>query len=338
VVDGGGNVAQAAAGCPGAPGEPRLGALAANGGVPPTLQPGAGSSAVDAVPAFLTCPPTDARGATRPAGAACDVGAYEVAPPLATTGAATVTGSTARIAGTVATRGLATSVRVEIGRTAAYGTETPLVSVPGDTGPTGVGVTVGGLVPLTTYHYRLVAIGPDGTSVGADRTFTVTPPSIAGVGRPRITGATVRPKRFAPVPSGGARTGARKGRPALGGLLTFRLSERATLGITVTRSLRGRTLGAGKKARCRPVAPGVRVARGARCVRVQTLGTVRRSASAGRNRFVITGNVGSKALAPGTYRLVLVATDADGQRSAPATVAVRILPAPPPPRRSATGG
>ena len=211
VVDGGGNLAQAAPGCPGAAGDARLGALAANGGVPPTLQLGAGSAAIDRVPAFLPCPATDARGATRPVGGTCDVGAYEVAPPVATTGAATVSGATVRIAGTVTTRGLATGVRVQIGRTASYGTETPLVTVAGDAGPTSVGVTVGGLVPLTTYHYRLVASGPDGTSLGADRTFTVTPPSVTGIGRPRLTALTVRPKAFAPVPRGGTRAGARTG-------------------------------------------------------------------------------------------------------------------------------
>ncbi len=339
VVDGGGNLAQAAPGCPGAGGDARLGALAANGGVPPTLQPGAGSAAVDRVPAFIACPATDARGATRPVGAACDVGAYEVAPPVATTGPATVTGATVRIAGTVSTRGLATGVRVQIGRTTSYGTETPLATVAGDAGPTSVGVTVGGLVPLTSYHYRLVASGPDGTSLGADRTFTVTPPSVSGVGRPRLTGLTVRPKAFAPVPRGGTRTRARNGRPPLGAVMAFRLSERATVGITVTRSLRGRVVRAGKRARCVPVSIGARVKRGRGCVRVETLGTVRRGGTAGGNRFEITGNVGTRALPPGTYRLVLVAIDADGRRSAPAKVAIRILPVPPPPlRRSSTGG
>jgi CSLREA domain-containing protein len=339
VGDGGANVNQAASGCPGTAGDARLGALAANGGVPPTLQPGAGSAVIDRVPAFVICPATDARGATRPVGGACDVGAYEVAPPVAVTGGATVTGSMARIGGTVTTRGLATGVRVQIGRTASYGTETPLVTVAGDAGPTAIGVTVGGLVPLTTYHYRVVASGPDGTSVGADRTFTVTPPSVAGLGRPRLTRLTVKPKAFAPVPRGGTRTGARKGRPPLGALLSFRLSERASVGITVTRSLRGKVVRAGKRARCVPVSTRAKLRRGRGCIRVQTLGTVRRSGTPGANRFVLTGNVGTRPLAPGTYRLVLVATDPDGQRSAPARVAIRILPSPPPPlRRSATGG
>ena len=107
----------------------------------------------------------------------------------------------------------------------------------------------------------------------------------------------------------------------------------------MTRSLRGKVVRAGKRARCVPVSTRARVKRGRGCVRVETLGTVRRGGTAGGNRFEITGNVGTRALPPGTYRLVLVAIDADGHRSAPAKVAIRILPVPPPPlRRSSTGG
>ena len=119
--------------------------------------------------------------------------------------------------------------------------------------------------------------------------------------------------------------------------LTFRGVE--TVAITVTRNLRGRVVGAGKRTRCAPVAAKAKVRRGRGCIRVRTLGTVRRAGKAGVNRFVMTGNVGTRPLAPGRYRLTFVATDRDGQRSAPARVTIRILPAsPPPPRRSATAG
>jgi hypothetical protein len=293
---------------------------------------------VDHVPAVVPCPATDARGATRPVGAACDAGAYEVAPPVPVTGGVTLSGSTARIAGMVTTRGLPTQVRVQIGRTSAYGTDTPLVTIPGEASPTAVAVSVGGLVALQTYHYRLIASGPDGTVAGADRTFTVPRPGTTALARPRLLGLTVRPRAFAPVPRGGGRTAARKGRPAFGTLVTFRLSERATVRITVTRVVRGRLVRAGKSMRCRVVGARARVVRGKRCSATRTLGTVRRAGAAGRNRFVMTGRVGAKALAPGAYRLTFVATDADGERSAPARAAIRILPAPRPPRRSARAG
>jgi hypothetical protein len=141
------------------------------------------------------------------------------------------------------------------------------------------------------------------------------------------------------VPRGGTRTRARKGRPAHGALVVFRLSERARVSITVTRSLRGKVVRAGKRTRCVAVSSRAKLKPARRCVRVRTLGTVRRAGKAGVNRFVMTGRVGTRPLPRGSYRLVFVATDADGQRSVPRKAAIRILRAPPrPPRRSATGG
>ncbi len=60
-------------------GDPRLGALAANGGSTPTLLPGAGSVAIDALGAG-PCPGTDQRGLPRPALGGCDAGAVEIQP------------------------------------------------------------------------------------------------------------------------------------------------------------------------------------------------------------------------------------------------------------------
>lgn len=59
--------------------DPLLGPLADNGGETDTVALGAGSPAIDAGdPAH--CPATDQRGYPRPAGAGCDIGAYEVEP------------------------------------------------------------------------------------------------------------------------------------------------------------------------------------------------------------------------------------------------------------------
>jgi hypothetical protein len=63
-------------GCPGAVGNPLLGPLASNGGPTQTMALGAGSAAIDQVPAG-ECIATDQRGAPRPQGAACDIGAFE---------------------------------------------------------------------------------------------------------------------------------------------------------------------------------------------------------------------------------------------------------------------
>ncbi len=64
--------------------DPGLGPLSANGGLVDTTAPKPGSPAIDAG-TIEGCPGTDARGVLRPAGLACDIGAFEVATPAAST-------------------------------------------------------------------------------------------------------------------------------------------------------------------------------------------------------------------------------------------------------------
>jgi hypothetical protein len=72
-----GSLAWGDASCAGVPtGDPRLGALQDNGGPTPTMLPGAGSAALDAVACDANVP-ADERGIARPQGGACDVGAAE---------------------------------------------------------------------------------------------------------------------------------------------------------------------------------------------------------------------------------------------------------------------
>ena len=59
--------------------DPKLGALANNGGFTQTMALGAGSSAID-TGTNTGCPATDQRGVTRPQGSQCDIGAYEYDP------------------------------------------------------------------------------------------------------------------------------------------------------------------------------------------------------------------------------------------------------------------
>lgn len=95
------------------------------------------------------------------------------APPGATTTAASdVTATTATLNGTVVTDG-ATTYHFEWGTTTAYGSRSPEDSVSGG-GPNGkdVSADVVGLQPGTTYHFRVVATNADGTTNGADMTFT----------------------------------------------------------------------------------------------------------------------------------------------------------------------
>src|SRR5205807_2031620 len=67
--------------------DPLLGPLDANGGPTRTLALLAGSPAIDGGDASR-CDAVDQRRVARPKGAACDIGAYELAPPDAATGTA----------------------------------------------------------------------------------------------------------------------------------------------------------------------------------------------------------------------------------------------------------
>jgi predicted outer membrane repeat protein len=91
IIDGGGNLSWPDLSCPGINRDPLLGPFANNGGPTPTLALGPGSPAIDAADdAICAAGPIDnldQRGATRPSGLHCDIGAVEqqptAGPPIA---------------------------------------------------------------------------------------------------------------------------------------------------------------------------------------------------------------------------------------------------------------
>jgi hypothetical protein len=111
----------------------------------------------------------------------------------------------------------------------------------------------------------------------------------------------------------------RHGRPP-GTTVRFTLSEGATVQLGAERAQQGRRVGGS----C------VRPTRSNRsrraCVRYLTVrGAITRASSAGPNRVAFSGRLGALRLAPASYRLVLTATDAAGNVSAPARAAFRVL-------------
>jgi hypothetical protein len=93
--------------------------------------------------------------------------------PSATTGAATNVGQAgATVNGTFNPASQDTMYWFEYGPTANYGYET--TSQNGGDGNTDqpASANLAGLTPSTTYHYRLVAFSPGGTTLGPDQTFT----------------------------------------------------------------------------------------------------------------------------------------------------------------------
>ena len=110
-------------------------------------------------------------------------GSLAAKPPAVTTGAATsVSASSAKVEGEVNPERSPTTYYFEYGPTTAYGSKSPPAgqSVGYGTGGIAVSQTLTGLAAAATYHYRIIATGPEGTSNGEDRTFKTESSTTAG--------------------------------------------------------------------------------------------------------------------------------------------------------------
>ena len=120
--------------------------------------------------------------------------AAALSPPGVYTGSASnVTFSSAVLAGGVDAKGQITNYFFQYGTTSAYGAQTPLAPAGNGTITIKVSQVVTGLQPAAVYHYRVVAVGPAGTTDGTDHTFSTAkiPLSvqIAGVPDPVVFGS-----------------------------------------------------------------------------------------------------------------------------------------------------
>jgi hypothetical protein len=95
-------------------------------------------------------------------------------PSVDTGGSKAVTYSTATLGGSINPQGSSTSFYFQYGPTRAYGGQSAIGAVGAGTRSVPVAVGIAGLAPLTIYHYRLVGVNADGTTLGADRTFQTT--------------------------------------------------------------------------------------------------------------------------------------------------------------------
>ncbi len=108
--------------------------------------------------------------------------AVGAATPDATTGsAAQVTATGAQVTASVNPDGQATTYAFQYGTSTDYGSQSATAHAGSGTSSESVHATLGGLVSGTTYHYRVVATNPSGTTAGSDTTFTTdrTPPAVA---------------------------------------------------------------------------------------------------------------------------------------------------------------
>lgn len=109
-------------------------------------------------------------------------------PVVSTAGSSSVTYSSAILYGDVNAKGLPTDYYFQYGTTGAYGAQTPLAPAGNGTLTVKLSQAVTGLLPVTLYHYRIVAVNAAGSALGHDRTFktAIVPLSvqIAGVPNP----------------------------------------------------------------------------------------------------------------------------------------------------------
>ena len=282
VADAGHNLSFAGSGCRSTflTADPNLGPLQDNGGPTPTISLGTGSAAIDKVPvAGAGCPAVDQRGVGRPSGPACDIGAYELAPPAASTGTAQLSGTAAAIVFARITPNAGDAgVSFQYGKSKRYGSQTRVQPLSG-VSSTIASAKLTGLKPNTTYHYRVVATSMDGTSAGVDRSFSTS-------AVPVIAALRLASPAFRATGNGGT-------------LVSYTDTNASRTTLTVLRPVSGARQGK----RCVRRTPHGAHAR--RCVRYVEVGSLSRRDVAGRNHFRFSGRIGGRALTPGTYRLAV---------------------------------
>ncbi len=298
--------------CPGINGDPKLGPLRDNGGATQTAALLSGSAAVDLAPPGAGCPQTDQRGVVRPQGAGCDVGAYELAPPVIAGARATPSGpSSAAVTATVSPNLQDTKLTVRYGSTAAHQMTTASTDAGAGATPAAISIRLAGLASSTTYHAQLVASNADGAASSGDLTFTTPAPGGGGAVNP-IAPALSHVRQSASrwlEGSGVAIISARRRLP-VGTTFSFRLNETATVSFAFTQAVPGRSV----NHRC--LAQTRRNAHRRRCTRAAIRGTLSFTAHSGANKVRFDGRLSRRhKLAPGTYTLAISATDAARQRS-----------------------
>ncbi len=301
--------------------DPLLGPLADNGGITQTMALAPGSPAINAA-ASAACPATDQRGVLRPAGSGCDIGAFELAMPTATSGqASTVATASATLNGLATNPDLAgASSFFQYGTTAAYGLLAPAQMIGPTTAQAAITAPIGALTPATLYHFRLVVQNGVSTAYGADQTFTTSAPARTASAAPVLSGLAVRASKVLPELGRGASI-ARKTRRPRGAKISYSDSAQATTTFTVLRARPGFRVGK----RCQANRPRRHTGKLRPCTRYVNVGGFTHADVAGANSFHFTGRVNSAPLPVGGYRLQARARNGTGQTSRTVTAGFRII-------------
>lgn len=97
-------------------------------------------------------------------------------PSINSVSSSAVTDTTATLGATVTPNGAATTVSFEYGTSTSYGSTTPGQVIGSGNSPVTSSNPLTGLPSGTTIHYRVIAANSQGTTTGADNTFTTTAP------------------------------------------------------------------------------------------------------------------------------------------------------------------
>ena len=131
---------------------------------------------------------------------------------------------------------------------------------------------------------------------------------------PKIGVLSISPKRFA-VSKKATALSARKKRTHQGATIRYTLSEPARVSFVVEQSIKGHKKGRACK----------RHGRGKRCTLIVSKATLTRSGQSGANQLGFSGRLGRRRLSAGSYKLVVRAVDAAGNRSGAKTVSFKIV-------------
>ncbi len=298
IIDGGHNLSFGDTGCPltFSSADPKLGALQFNGGPTQTMALGAGSGALDQVPASgANCPGEDQRGVTRPAGGACDIGAFEFAAPTCRpVAASTAAGHAVRVA---------LKCSDPAGATLSYTIDTRAAH-----GALGAIDATGGVLytPATGYagadSFSYHATSVNGVTATASASITVKPAVKPPPPPPKKTQAIVlseriSPNRFRAAPHGASVLAAKH---RYGTKVSFVLNEKAMVNFAVVRLKPGRRAKGGQCVR-----PRRANRHGRRCTRFVPLrGSFALTGKAGASSFIFSGRLAGVRLAPGRYLLI----------------------------------
>jgi hypothetical protein len=215
--------------------------------------------------------------------------------------------------------GVPLPVGFEYGRSAAFGSQTPLQSSPG-TGVSTITAQLGGLTPGTKYFFR--GFGSDTfreTSTGPALGFTTLALGGGGsgaAGKPVIPSATSRdeisnlqitPTAFVAAAHGRSAIAASARKP--GAIVSYSGTQAALTTFTVQRAVAGRLQGHS----C--VKPTAQNRTHGSCIRYVTVGSFTREDLPGTIRFRFTGRLHGHKLAPGSYRLQAIPRNSAGAGS-----------------------